>query len=101
MSGMDIVGLAGVIFVFSIPLYAMYRGYNQSDEKLELKKMKEQRKLEEIKQENYLLENESMRIELEKIKKENRRKQKALEDRENKRWLIEETRGEEKYEDVN
>ena len=57
--------------------------------------------MQEIKQENYLLENESMRIELEKIKKENRRKQKALEDRENKRWLIEETRGEEKYEDVN
>ena len=49
--------------------------------------MKEQRRLEEIKQENYLLENESMRIELDKIKKENERKQKALENKENRRWV--------------
>lgn len=91
---MDIVGLAAVILTFTIPLYAIYRGYNQSDDKMELKKMKEQRRLEEIKQENYLLENESMRIELDKIKKENERKQKALENKENRRWLIEETKEE-------
>ena len=88
---MDIVGLAAVILTFTIPLYAIYRGYNQSDDKMELKKMKEQRRLEEIKQENYLLENESMRIELDKIKKENAKKQKALENKEGNRWLIEET----------
>lgn len=93
---MDIVGLAAVILTFTVPLYAIYRGYNQSDDKMELKKMKEQRRLEEIKQENYLLENESMRIELEKIKKENARKQKALENKENSRWLIEETEDETK-----
>lgn len=90
-ASMDIVGLAAVILTFTIPLYAIYRGYNQSDDKMELKKMKEQRRLEEIKQENYLLENESMRIELDKIKKENKRKQKALENKENRRWLIEES----------
>ena len=56
--------------------------------------MKEERRLEEIKQENYLLENESMRRELEKIKAENARKQKALDNKENKRWLIEETKEE-------
>ncbi|HBV23735.1 MAG TPA: hypothetical protein DEB42_08140 [Jeotgalicoccus sp.] len=88
---MDIVGLAAVILTFTIPLYAIYRGYNQSDDKMELKKMKEQRRLEEIKQENYLLENESMRIELDKIKKENAKKQKALENKEDNRWLIEES----------
>lgn len=93
---MDIVGLAAVILTFTVPLYAIYRGYNQSDDKMELKKMKEQRRLEEIKQENYLLENESMRIELDKIKKENARKQKALENKENSRWLIEETEDETK-----
>ena len=91
---MDIVGLAAVILTFTIPLYAIYRGYNQSDDKMELKKMKEQRRLEEIKQENYLLENESMRIELDKIKKENERKQKSLENKEKRRWLIEETEAE-------
>lgn len=93
---MEIVGLAAVILTFTVPLYAIYRGYNQSDDKMELKKMKEQRRLEEIKQENYLLENESMRIELDKIKKENARKQKALENKENSRWLIEETEDETK-----
>ena len=91
---MDIVGSASVILVFTIPIYAIYRGYNQSDEKLNLKKMKEERRLEEIKQENYLLENESMRRELEKIKAENAKKQKALDKKENKRWLIEETKEE-------
>ena len=91
---MDIVGLASVILVFTIPIYAIYRGYNQSDEKLNLKKMKEERRLEEIKQENYLLENESMRRKLEKIKAENAKKQKALDKKENKRWLIEETKEE-------
>lgn len=88
---MDIVGLAAVILTFTIPIYAIYRGYNQSDDKMELKKMKEQRRLEEIKQENYLLENESMRIELDRIRKENSKRQKSLENKEDRRWLIEET----------
>ncbi len=74
----------------SIPLYAMKRGYNQSDQKLEIRKMVEQRKLEQIKQDNYLLENKSMELELEQIKQERElREQKALENKENRRWLIE------------
>ena len=88
---MDIVGLTAVVLSLGIPIYAIYRGYNQSDDKVEARKLYEQRRLEEIKQENYLHENESMRIELEKIKKENASKQKALENREDRRWLIEET----------
>lgn len=76
--------------VVSIPLYAMKRGYNQSDEKLEIKKIVEQRKLEQVKQDNYLLENKSMALELEQIKQERElREQKALESQENRRWLIE------------
>ena len=74
----------------SIPLYAMKRGYNQSDQKLEIKKMVEQRKLEQIKQDNYLLENKSMALELEQIKEERElREQKALHSKESRRWLIE------------
>ncbi|MGO1923922.1 MAG: hypothetical protein ACTH14_08845 [Jeotgalicoccus sp.] len=74
----------------SIPLYAMKRGYNQSDQKLEIKKMVEQRKLEQIKQDNYLLENKSMALELEQIKQERElREQKALDSKESRRWLIE------------
>lgn len=88
---MDLIALTAVILTFAVPLYAIYRGFNNSDEKVQLKKLKEQTKLEQIKQENYLLENESMRIELDKIKKENERKQKALENKEDRRWLIEES----------
>ena len=74
----------------SIPLYAMKRGYNQSDQKLEIRKMVEQRKLEQIKQDNYLLENKSMALELEQIKEERElREQKALDSKESRRWLIE------------
>ena len=77
-------------FIAIIPLYAMKRGYNQSDQKLEIKKMVEQRKLEQIKQDNYLLENQSMGLELEQIKQERElREQKALDSKENRRWLIE------------
>ena len=93
---MDFVGLTAVILTFAIPLYAIFRGFNQSDEKVQLKKLKEQTKLEQIKQENYLLENESMRIELDKIKKENERKQKALDNKEDRRWLIEDNNEKEK-----
>ncbi|CAD2079402.1 hypothetical protein GCM10007275_11550 [Jeotgalicoccus coquinae] len=87
----NFIGLIAVLLSLGIPLYAIYRGYNQSDDKIETKKLYEQRRLEEIKQENYLLENESMRIELDKIKKENAKKQQALENKEERRWLIEES----------
>ena len=83
--------------IASIPLYAMRRGYNQSDQKLEIKKMVEQRKLEQIKQDNYLLENQTMALELEKVKKERElREQKALDAKENRRWLIEDREEKEK-----
>lgn len=76
----------------SIPLYAMYRGYNQSDEKLELKKIKEEKTLETLKQENYLLENKQMRLELEKIKEE--REENQPKDEKDSRWLIEDNKKE-------
>lgn len=83
--------------IVSIPLYAMRRGYNQSDEKLEIKKIVEQRKLEQIKQDNYLLENQSMALELEQIKRERElREQKALDAKESRRWLIEDREEKEK-----
>lgn len=81
----------------SIPLYAMKRGYNQSDQKLEIKKMVEQRKLEQIKQDNYLLENKSMALELEQIKEERElREQKALDSKKSRRWLIEDKKEKER-----
>lgn len=82
-----LVGVGGLI---SIPLYAMRRTFNQSDVKLQIKQVEEQRKLEQIKQENYVLENRSMQLELEQIKKEREdREKKMLQSTESRRWLIE------------
>lgn len=81
--------LIGVVGVVSIPLYAMRRTFNQSDAKLQIKHVEEQQKLEQVKQENYLLENKSMQLELEQIQKEREiREQKALQSKESRRWLI-------------
>ena len=100
MGGFEFIFFTSLVLVggiASIPLYAMRRGYNQSDQKLEIKKMVEQRKLEQIKQDNYLLENQTMALELEKVKKERElREQKALDAKENRRWLIEDREEKEK-----
>lgn len=65
----------------------MYVHIRDSKQKLELKKLKETRMLEEIKQENYLLENESMRQEIERIRTERKHLEQSSVD---SRWLIEE-----------
>ncbi|MCD2138895.1 hypothetical protein [Salinicoccus halitifaciens] len=83
LGGLGIVSLAGVAF------YGIRRDYDQEKEKLQLQKMMEERKLEEIRQENYLLENEDMRKELEEIRAE-RLAGRGGDGR--KRWLIEETK---------
>lgn len=87
---MGLVGLGGlgIVSIAGIAFYAIKRDFNQEKEKLQLKKMHEERKLEQIKQENYLLENEDMRLELNKIKE----KRLLAENDDNKRWLIEETK---------
>lgn len=65
----------------------MYVHIRDSKQKLEYKKMHEERRLEEIKQENYLLENESMRQELDRIREERKRLESTAG---GGRWLIEE-----------
>lgn len=89
---MGLVGLGGlgIISIAGIAFYAITRDFNQEKEKLQLKKMREERKLEQIKQENYLLENEDMRLELDKIKEE--RLLTGKENEGDKRWLIQETK---------
>lgn len=83
LGGLGIISIAGVIF------YAIRRDFNQEQHRLSIKKMIEERKLEEVRQENYLLENEDMRLELDRIKGE-----RLLEEEKNgkhNRWLIRET----------
>lgn len=81
LGGLGIVSLAGVVF------YGIRRDYDQEKEKLQLQKKIEERKLEEIRQENYLLENEDMRKELDKIRAE-----RLSMNHEGRRWLIDETK---------
>lgn len=83
LGGLGILSIAGIVF------YAIKRDFGQEKEKLDLKKMQEERKLEQIRQENYLLENEDMRLELKRIKEERLLTEKKNSDK--KRWLIEET----------
>ncbi|KKK34514.1 hypothetical protein WN59_07235 [Salinicoccus sediminis] len=90
-----LVATIPVVMVFSIPLYAISRTFNQKDKKLELRELEEKKELERLKQENYILENKQMQIELDKLKKE--REERALSDSKKDRWLIEETRKEERF----
>lgn len=82
-----LVATIPVIMVFSIPLYAIRRTFNQKDKKLKLKELEEQKGLEKIRQENYLIENKQMQLELDKMKKD-REKLDSMESRKD-RWLIE------------
>lgn len=82
-----LVATIPVIMVFSIPLYAIRRTFNQKDKKLKLKELEEQKDLEKIRQENYLIENKQMQLELDKMKKD-REKLDSMESRKD-RWLIE------------
>src|SRR5690625_1471917 len=81
-----LIATVTVILFFSIPLYAIKRGSEQKDDKLRIKQMKEEKELEMLKQENYLLENKQMRLELDQIKEQ--RALKAESRRKEDKWLI-------------
>ena len=85
-----LIATVPVALFFSVPLYAIKRRSDQKDDRLKIDHIREQKELEQDRQENYLLENKQMRIELDKIKEE-----RALKERngqKNDRWLIEESK---------
>ncbi len=86
-----LVATIPVVMALSIPFYAIGRTFNQKDKKLALRELEEKKELERLKQENFVLENKQMQIELDKLKKE-----RAIIDAKNDRWLIEESREEER-----
>lgn len=65
-------------------------------EKLRLKQLDKEIELEQLKQENYLLENEEMRITLNRIKEENKERSEEKHASKENKWLIEETKEREK-----
>ncbi|AGX04893.1 MULTISPECIES: hypothetical protein [Bacillaceae] len=63
-------GLVTVVMIFSIPLVAIVTSHYQSLAKTKVKIIEKELELEKLKHENYLIETQKMRIELEKMKLE-------------------------------
>lgn len=85
-----LIATVPVALFFSVPLYAIKRRSDQKDDRLKIDHIREQKELEEVRQENYLLENKQMRIELDKIKEERALKEQSSQKK--GRWLIEESK---------
>lgn len=61
-------GTIAVIMIFSIPIIAILTTHFQKQTKLKLKMIESQLELEKLKHENYVIETQKMRIELEQMK---------------------------------
>ncbi|MDQ0273150.1 hypothetical protein [Cytobacillus purgationiresistens] len=59
-------GIVAVVMVFSIPIIAIVSHHFQAQTKVKAKMIENQLELEKLKNENYMLETERMRIDLEK-----------------------------------
>ncbi|KKI94179.1 hypothetical protein WQ54_01180 [Bacillus sp. SA1-12] len=61
-------GLVAVVMIFSIPIIAIVTNHFQTQSKIKHKMIREEIELEKLKHENFLLETEKMKLELEQIK---------------------------------
>lgn len=61
---MDFVGLVAVVMVFSIPLTAIWTTHTRKSQKIKALMIKDEIELERLKYDNFLLETEKMRIDL-------------------------------------
>ncbi|MDZ5471256.1 hypothetical protein SM124_05805 [Bacillus sp. 31A1R] len=61
-------GTITIIMVFSIPIIAIVTSHLQKQTKLKGQFIQEELKLEKLKQENFLLETEKLKLELEQMK---------------------------------
>lgn len=60
-------GTIAVIMIFSIPIIAIVTGHFQKQAKIKQAMLKDQLELEKLKHENYLIETEKMRLQLEQM----------------------------------
>lgn len=65
-------GTITIIMVFSIPLVAIVTSHLQKQSKMKHQMIQSEIELEKIKQSNFLLETEKMKVELEKMKAEDK-----------------------------
>lgn len=63
-------GIIAIIMVFSIPIIAIITGHFQKQSKTKQKMIQDELELEKLKHQNYLIETEKMRVELELMKLE-------------------------------
>jgi len=66
-------GIIAVIMIFSIPIIAIVTNHFQKQSKIKQEMVKDQITLEKLKHENYLIETEKMRLQLEQMNQETRR----------------------------
>jgi competence protein ComGC len=64
---MMMIGMTAVIMIFLIPIIAIVTEHSKQKAKINLDTVKEEVRLEELKNQNYLLETEKMKLELEKM----------------------------------
>jgi uncharacterized protein YsxB (DUF464 family) len=62
-----VTGAISVIMIFSIPIIAILTKHFQKQAEIKRDMLKDQLELEKLKHENYLIETEKMRIELEQM----------------------------------
>lgn len=65
-----LTGTIAVVMVFSIPIIAIVTTHFQKQTKIQHKMIQDQIELEKLKQENYLIETQKMRLELEQMQLE-------------------------------
>lgn len=84
-----LIATVPVVLFFSVPLYAINSRHKQKTQKLEIMKIQEEKELERLRQENFVIENKQMQLELDRMKEE--RAKGRLEDDRGSRWLIQDT----------
>lgn len=71
-------GMIAVIMVFSIPLAGIITAHFQAQTKLKNKMIESQLELERLKHENFVIETQKMRLELEQLKLEDAKRDNNL-----------------------
>ena len=71
-------GLVAIIMIFSIPLAGIITSHLQTQTKLKHKMINTELELEKLKHENFVIETQKMRLELEQLKLEDAKKDEHL-----------------------
>ncbi|MED3574627.1 hypothetical protein ACTHO0_09540 [Cytobacillus praedii] len=71
-------GAIAIVMVFSIPIIAIVTDHFQKQSKIKHKMIQDELELEKLKHQNYLIETQKMRLELEQMQLEEQKDKKVL-----------------------